>query len=78
MEIQIIDNTIYLLNNSGIVFYLENVDTNFIHIGFGEGMIVGLQVIENTWNDLSFTNSTELMVYLNSIITLPIIENPNE
>ena len=78
MEIQIIDNTIFFENNSGIVFYLENVDPNFIHIGFGEGMIVGFQVIENTWNNQSFTNSTDLMVYLNSIITLPIIENPNE
>lgn len=71
MEIQIIDNTIFLTNNSGIIFFLENVDTNFIHIGFGEGMIVGLQVIENTWNGLSFTNSNELMVYLNSIVILP-------
>jgi hypothetical protein len=78
MEIIITDNTIYLPENSGIVFYLENVDNNFIHIGFGDGMIVGLQVIENTWNNLSFSNSDDLMVYLNSIITLPIIENPNE
>lgn len=77
MNITIIDNIIYLPDNSGVIFYLENVDDNFIHIGFGQGMIVGLQVRENTWNDLTFYHSNELMVYLNSIITLPIIE-PNE
>lgn len=74
MEITIINNTINFKNYSGIIFYLENVDSNFIHIGFGEGMIVGFQVIQNTWNGLSFTNSNDLMDYLNSIIILPIIE----
>jgi hypothetical protein len=68
MNIVINDNTIYLPENSGIVFYLEKVDSNFIHVGFGDGMIVGLQVIENTWNDLSFSNSDDLINYLNSII----------
>ena len=48
MEITIINNTINFKNYSGIIFYLENVDSNFIHIGFGEGMIVGFQVIQNT------------------------------
>jgi len=74
MEITIINNTIKFKNSSGIIFYLENVDSNFIHIGFGEGMVVGFQVIQNTWNGLSFTNSNDLMDYLNSIIILPIIE----
>jgi hypothetical protein len=74
MNILITDNTIYFKNFSGIIFYLENVDSNFIHIGFGEGMIIGFQVIQNTWNGLSFTNSNDLMSYLNSIIILPTTE----
>lgn len=74
MNILITDNTIYFEDNSGLVFYLENVDSNFIHIGFGEGMIIGFQVIQNTWNGLSFTNSNDLMSYLNSIIILPTTE----
>lgn len=78
MNIVITDNTIYYPNHSGVIFYLENVDSNFIHIGFGDGMVVGFQVVENTWNDQLFTNSDDLMVYLNSIITLPVIDNPNE
>ena len=74
MNILITDNTIYFEDNSGLVFYLENVDSNFIHIGFGERMIIGFQVIQNTWNGLSFTNSNDLMSYLNSIIILPTTE----
>jgi hypothetical protein len=71
MNINIIDNIISFEYNSGLVFYLENVDENFIHIGFGNGMVVGFQVVENQWNGLSFNNSTDLIAYLNSIIEIP-------
>lgn len=73
MNITITDNIIYYLDHSGIIFYLENVDENFVHIGYGNGMVVGFKVTDNTWNDLSFNSSTDLMNYLNSIVSLPSI-----
>lgn len=75
----------YIVNNnilsfddkSGQVFFLEKVDDNYLHIGY-DNQYVGITVSESIFNNLTFENADGLMVYLNSIITLPIIENPNE
>jgi hypothetical protein len=68
MEITIQNNIITYENNSGVVFLYQKIDDEFIHIGFGQGMIIGLHCNQNSFNGLTFNNSDELIDYLDGII----------
>jgi len=68
MEITIQNNIITYESNSGVVFLYQKIDDEFIHIGFGQGMIIGLHCNQNSFNGLTFNNSDELIDYLDDII----------